>query len=48
MKATTKQARISAAFFAGSITLKQANKMARKVKRAAMHKGGTASRRAWK
>lgn len=41
MKTQTKQARISADFFAGRITVKQANKLARKVKRAAIHKAGT-------
>ena len=39
MKSATKQARITADFFAGRVTLKQANKLARKAKRAAMHKG---------
>ena len=39
MKTQTKQSKISAAFFAGNITVKQAAKMARKARRAAVHKG---------
>ena len=46
MKAQTKQARITADFFAGNCTLKMAAKMAKRAKRAAMHKARPANRNA--
>ena len=38
-KATVKQSKIEALFFAGNITAKRAAKLAKRAKRAAVHKG---------
>ena len=45
MKSATKQSRISAEFFAGNITVKRAAKLAKRAKRAAIHKGKRSNRR---
>jgi len=44
MKYAAKQSRITAQFFAGNITVKRAAKLAKRAKRAAMHKGRKANR----
>lgn len=44
MKSQTKQSRITAEFFAGNCTLKQAAKLAKRAKRAAAHKTKRATR----
>jgi hypothetical protein len=47
MKHATKQARITADFFAGNITAKRAAKLAKRAKRAAINRGRK-SRKVWK
>ena len=48
MKTQTKQSRITAEFFAGNITAKRAAKLAKRAKRAAIHRGQNRKAGTWK